>query len=70
MALYKLRLIRNGQPGETVSFVIRAGSETRARELACGQAGRVWLDPARTTCLEVEADERIVLSSRIKGEDE
>lgn len=67
MPLYRLSLLDAPRPGDTVSFVVRAGSALRARELAADEAGNAWRDPARTTCREVEQDEQIIMSSRLKG---
>lgn len=68
MPLFKLHRTRTPlREGETISFVIRADTAARARQLAADEDGPEWNSPAHTSITQVESDERIILRSTLKG---
>ena len=54
MKLWFIYRTSPAQPGETVSFVVRAENVTKARTLAANASGKetaaVWLDPSTSAC--------------------
>lgn len=69
MRLWLLRPVTGWKPwyDSAFGFVVRAETEERARHIASTEAGDegsvVWFDPAKTTCVELQAagPEEIVL---------